>query len=101
MPYEKKPGDAAAWNPSKENQPLSIRCSAHRALAEGEEFEVAIWRVVEKSKENAPDWSGHVQDKWEPPQRQGHMSRADYKRQGGPANAGEVASKGFDDDIPF
>lgn len=99
MPYEKKAGDAVAWNPRKENHPLSIKCTAHRDLREGEEFEVAVWRNRDKSSEKAPDFSGHVQDKYVP--QTGHMSRAEYNRTQGPKQAGTVAADAFEDDIPF
>ena len=71
MSYEKKPGEAVAWKPKAPNHPLSIKCTAHRALAEGEEFEVAIWPVQERKNENSPAYSGRVQNKWTPQEKQG------------------------------
>lgn len=106
MPYEKKPGEAVAWNPKADKHPLSIKCTAHRAIAEGEEFEVAIWRNAAKEKDTQPDWSGKVQDKWVPtnaPQRSSdRTSRAEYNaREGkGMQTAADVVDD-FDSDIPW
>lgn len=92
--YENKPGDAVAWKPKQPSHPLSIKCVAHRALAEGEEFEVAIWPVKERKNENSPSYSGKVQDKWVPQGQQGFSGTQtnDY-----PQSTGD----GPDDTIPF
>ena len=78
-----KPGSAVAWKPKAPNHPLSVKCVAHRAIAEGEEFEVAIWHEKEKKSDTSPDYTGKVQDKWQ-------------KQQGYDANGSPV-----EDSIPF
>ncbi len=90
MSYEPKLGSAVAWAPRAPNHPLSIKCVAHRAIAEGEEFEVAVWANKEKKNEKGPDYSGNVQDKWVP-QGQNNPVPQDV-----PAPDGDL-----NDDIPF
>ena len=86
-------GKAAAWKPKKDTHPLSIKCNAHRDIAKGEDFEVAIWPQREKKSENSPDYTGNVQDKWVPQEKQGYDGPATNPIGEAPAD--------FNDDIPF
>ena len=86
MMENEKPGRAAAWKPTREGLPLSIKCTAHRSLKQGEPFEVAIWGARDKKTDNHPDYTGKVQDRWKP--------RENYN-----SNAPRDAE--FDDTIPF
>lgn len=90
------------WTRKSPKAPYSIKCYAHRNIREGEEFEVALW-PTDGDNPKAPKLSGVVQDKFEPKQQRGHMSRAEYMAQGGSneTRSAKDVIEDFDDSIPF
>lgn len=81
-------GRAVAWKnvPDRADKPLSIRCYAHRELALGEEFEVAVWEERSKREPSHPDYTGKVQDPYK--------ARANH-------NSSLSREQELDEDIPF
>ena len=91
MPEFDNTGKASSWPPRKQGAPRSVKCFAHRNIREGEEFEVALW-PNKSDNPKAPDYTGKVQDKWQPPQDNIHH---------GPQPGQTDPVDPFDDPIPF